>query len=399
MIDLSRFIRGWPIPAGHAARAAWPRVWPQARLAACLFAALAAGGCAPLLPAPDHNDTTPVLTMPATLAGVQDRRQPFAELFERELRKDGKRADEPVSRWLHGTAASRAAADRPDPHQARFAARAPATSVMLVPGLFGDCVAAQSVPFGDGLMRSPAASVVDSYRQYDDLGLRSISMVALPGRASSAHNGRLLADAIRAEAARPGVESIVLVAYSKGLPDSLQALALLQASDGGVPAAVKALVSVAGVVMGTPLADYFQQAYDALSPLVSPFDCTPALGGDLASLTRRERINWLAGNPLPPSLAYFSLVAFAPLEETATPLRPSTRQLAAIDPRNDGQVLAQDAMLPRGDLLAQARADHWDVALPRNRHPNPLVRSLTSGRDYPREALFRAIIRWVVTAP
>jgi hypothetical protein len=39
------------------------------------------------------------------------------------------------------------------------------------------------------------------------------------------------------------------------------------------------------------------------------------------------------------------------------------------------------------------------LALPRNRHPDAWVRSLTSGRSYPREALPRAILRWVIGEP
>ena len=46
-------------------------------------------------------------------------------------------------------------------------------------------------------------------------------------------------------------------------------------------------------------------------------------------------------------------------------------------------------------MLAEARSDHWDVALPRNRDPNAWMRALTSGRDFPREALFRAVGKFV----
>ena len=65
----------------------------------------------------------------------------------------------------------------------------------------------------------------------------------------------------------------------------------------------------------------------------------------------------------------------------------------------DGQLIAADTVLPGSTLLAVARADHWDVAIPRDRDPNPLMRASTSGRGYPREALFRATIKWVVGAP
>ena len=80
----------------------------------------------------------------------------------------------------------------------------------------------------------------------------------------------------------------------------------------------------------------------------------------------------------------------------APPLRVTARQLAVIDPRNDGQLIAADAVLPASTLLAEARADHWDVAIPRDRDPNPLLRAATSGRSYPRAALFRATLKWVL---
>jgi len=38
------------------------------------------------------------------------------------------------------------------------------------------------------------------------------------------------------------------------------------------------------------------------------------------------------------------------------------------------------------------------VAIPRDRDPKPLLRASTSGRSYPREALFRATLKWVVAA-
>jgi hypothetical protein len=74
--------------------------------------------------------------------------------------------------------------------------------------------------------------------------------------------------------------------------------------------------------------------------------------------------------------------------------RGATVVLLVPGPRNDGQVLAADAVLPGSSLLAVARSDHWDLALPRDRHPDALVRAMTSGRAWPREALFRALVQW-----
>lgn len=353
-------------------------------------AALMLSACAvgPLLPY--EPDAVLTVTLPLARVGLRDERAAFATVFERELRTTP--AEARVGDWLHTPPAAPLALDQLD---RRFEVRRAGVSVLVVPGLFGDCVEDQSVPFGDGTLRSPDAEAVESYRSYDDLGLRGIRMLRLPGRASSAHNGERIAQAVRAEAARPDVEHLVLVAYSKGVADALHALELLQVS-GRAPAKLAALVSVAGTVMGSPLADHFEGLYEAVSPRVSPLSCSAAEGGELASITRRERVRWLASHALPEGPAYYSIAAYASAAETAPALRWPQAMLARIDPRNDGQVLVADALLPGSTLLATARADHWDVALPRDRHPDALVRGLASGRHYPREALFRATLRWVI---
>jgi hypothetical protein len=363
-----------------------------------LAAALSCAACAPVSLLTYRDDQPPTVSLPVALAGVKDERKAFAALFEQELKADSQRADAVAQAWLRGVGAEGLPRVEGDsPWQTVFAARAPSTSVLVVPGLFGDCFRAQSVPFGDGVLRTSERSPTEAYRQYDDLALRSVRMVALPGRASSADNGLQLAQEIRAEAASSNVRRIVLIAYSKGVADSLSALAILQ-REGGIPDSVVALVSVAGVVMGTPFADYVQDTYEAVSPMVAPLDCSPARPGDVASVTRHERVAWLTDHPPAPGIAYYSVVAYAAPEEMAPPLRVVGEQLAAIDPRNDGQLIASDTILPGSVLLAEARADHWDIALPRNRHPSAAVRAMTSGRDFPREALFRAIVKWVVSA-
>lgn len=350
---------------------------------------LAACGSPALLPY--ERDAPLAATLPLSYAGIRDERAGFAALFDRELRKAA--PDAQLDEWLHGPAP--AAGDMVALDQ-RFATRHRGVSVLVIPGLFGDCVEDQSVPFGDGVVRQPDMEAIASYAGYADLGLLGVRMLRLPGRSSSAHNGERIAEAVRAEADRPEVERIVLVGYSKGAADALHALELLRAS-GSLPPKLAALVSVAGVVLGSPLADHFEGLYDALSPHVSPFHCSAAEGGELASITRRDRLRWLAAHPPPRGLAYYSVVAYASPSETALALQWPQAMLSRADPRNDGQVLASDALLPGSTLLATARSDHWDIALPRDRHPDALMRSLASGRHYPREALFRATLRWVVS--
>jgi hypothetical protein len=45
----------------------------------------------------------------------------------------------------------------------------------------------------------------------------------------------------------------------------------------------------------------------------------------------------------------------------------------------------------------EARSDHWDLALPLDRHPDAALRALTSGRTFPREAVFTATVKWVLS--
>lgn len=113
-------------------------------------------------------------------------------------------------------------------------------------------------------------------------------------------------------------------------------------------------------------------------------------------MTRRERVAWLQAHPLPAGVRYYSMVAHAPRDEIGMGLRAVYTAMSVLDARNDGQLFASDAILPGSTLLAVVRADHWDVALPRDRHPSAIVRAVGSGRAYPREALFRATIQWVV---
>lgn len=338
-----------------------------------------------------------MVTLPLQLAGIGDARAAFATVFDAELAAGPRASGTTVADWLWNVDANTARTDMSPPSMpAAFAARARSTTVLIVPGLFGDCFEAQSVPFGDGVVRARESSRTEAYRQYDDLGLIGVRSLAVPGRNSSEANGRVVADAIRGEAARPGVERIVIVAYSKGVADTMHALARLH-DEGGIPTSVTALVSVAGAVMGTPFADHFDAAFGALSPLVQPLECSPSDGREVASVTRRERVGWLSVNPLPAGLRYYSIVAYATADQVAVALRPFHAAMRAYDLRNDGQLYSSDAILPGSVLLAEARADHWDVALPRDRHPNPAMRALTSGRAYPREALFRAVVKWVVS--
>ncbi|MEJ6004171.1 hypothetical protein WG899_01310 [Paucibacter sp. AS339] len=362
--------------------------------------------CASWVAPPPVMSPWPIVNLPIAAAGISDQRQAFGALFAQELREHPGDKPQAFEAWLHGIdaktqqAAGNGSSEQLRLIQQRFAERASSSTVLLVPGLFSDCFDDQSVPFGDGLVRERTLSRTEAYRQYADLGLADIRAVAVPGRESSAANAKRVAEAIRQAAARPGVQRIVLVAYSKGVPDTLRALALLQADADGLPKAVTDLVSVAGVVMGTRLADHFEDIFESLSTRVDPFGCSASDGQEVSSVTQRESVAWLVANPPPASMRYHSVVGFVPSHEVGISLRPFHSALNNIDPRNDGQLLSRDAILPGSSLLAEARADHWDIALPRERHPSAWMRASTSERGYPREALFRSMVKWTLgTSP
>ncbi len=346
---------------------------------------------------PYRADQPPTVTLPLAAAGIIDARGSFGHVFEAELKNDPRFVDDSASRWLHGlatttkTPASGATPPRPT------GVAAADTVVIVVPGLFGDCLGPWSVPFGNGSSPDPAPgdALPPAYAMFAGLGLRGVVLAPLPGRASTKDNGERLAEILRGQIARADVGAIVLVAYSKGVADALHALDLL-AEDGAAPPKLRALVSVAGTVMGTPVADRFARVYEELGRRFAPLECTPSEGGELDSVTRAERIARLTAHPPPTGIDYYSIVAHQPRGEMSLALRPTARMLEAIDPHNDGQVLAADAILPRSTLLAQARAEHWAIALPRDSHPKLLLRAVGPRGEFPRDALFRATIRWVI---
>jgi len=80
---------------------------------------------------------------------------------------------------------------------------------------------------------------------------------------------------------------------------------------------------------------------------------------------------------------------------TSRVLRSSYRALAELDPRNDGQVLWSDAVIPGATLLGYVRGDHWAIALPFSRASSVLASILIDRNAFPREVLLEAIVRTV----
>lgn len=269
------------------------------------------------------------------------------------------------------------------------------TSIFIVPGIFGDCVARQSLPFSDGVLRDGAFNYTAGYAYLSSLSFKRIEAVPLPGRASSEANAKRLVVAIEREAADATVDHIILLAYSKGVADSLHALAVMH-REGRVPQKLNALVSLAGVVNGTVLADRNVHLYEIVTRTMSPLDCSPSEGEEMQSLRKGFRMPWLAATALPRSLRYYSVVASATAEDVAPGLAASFSQLAVLGERNDGQLLVSDAIIPGSHVLAELKADHWSFLLPLEKHPLLAVRSIATRKPFPRTQLFSALVMFVL---
>lgn len=217
--------------------------------------------------------------------------------------------------------------------------------VGLVPGLLAECLAPRLKPFGD--VEAPLAA-----RGF------AVTYFAVPGRGSARANARFLAE--RIAAAPPDPRPWILVAYSKGVVDSLELLASEPAAAGRVAA----IVSVSGAAGGSPLADTLADAYRQFVADLDLAGCATGDGQEVRDLSRAERRDWWRRHGESIRVPVLSLVATASPDRVSMGSRLTYRRLSAIDPRNDGKILWRDQLVPGGYLLGFLDADHWTAAVP-----------------------------------
>ena len=218
--------------------------------------------------------------------------------------------------------------------------------IFIVPGAFSDCFPELGVPFQKGIERLRV------------LGY-SIDTIAVEGRSGSEHDAFLIAEALSHKINRE-TDRLVLIGYSKGVTDILHFLVDFP----GLASQVAAVISVSGAVNGSPLAEKFTDLYEEWFGDALPSKCPPGDKKVLISLERKVQMAWLASHTLPRHVAYFSLATFTDRPHVARILCATYDQLAQIDPRNDGQLIFYDQIIPGSTLLGFANTDHWDIALP-----------------------------------
>jgi hypothetical protein len=218
--------------------------------------------------------------------------------------------------------------------------------------------------------------------------LRAIQVDALSG---STRNARQIRDAVMAIDQGPGAPRLVLFGYSKGTPDVLEAIV----NHPEIRPRVAAVVSVAGAVGGSALANEAEQYQADLLRHFPGAACDSGDGGAVASLRPAVRRAWLAQNPLPAGVPTYSVVTLPRPERISSILRGSADKLSRIDGRNDSQVIFYDQVVPGSTLVGYLNADHWAIVVPIARTHDTIGSLFVTQNAYPREALLEAVLRFV----
>jgi hypothetical protein len=353
------------------------RAWANRRaglaaLASCV--ALAACATKPLVPY--STDTPPLILVPASYAGVEDKRARFREIYCAVLEAHGAALPDyrPCESALTRVGTEPAGTGAP----VALGQSTRHLVAAVVAGIGYDCFK----PW----LNAPG-TVTTQLRQsgYDGF------MLEVDGLSSSAHNARQIRDAIMAMPPPDGPARLVLIGYSKGAPDILEAVVAYPE----IRSRVAAVVSAAGAVGGSPLANDAQQYQADLLRHFPGATCTSGDGGAVESLRPATRKAWLAQNPLPGEVRYYSLVTFPEPQRISSILESSYEKLAQIDTRNDSQVIFYDQVVPGSALLGYINADHWALAVPIARSHATIGALFVTQNAYPREALTEAILRFL----
>ena len=314
---------------------------------------------------------------PHLLAGspndIVDDRGRFRGLFcaALEERQGSESAQLECDTWLHRID------DEPTAAQAsRRAGSAQPLEVIFVTGALSECFGDVALPF-----RSASAELAaDGHR---------FRTIVVDGRSGTETNAAEIALQIAEMPADAGMPRVV-VGYSKGTSDILQFLV-----DYPIFAdRVDAVVSVAGSVRGSPLAEHYEGVYDLLVAHFPLGHCDAGDGELVHSLRSDIRTQWLHDNPLPAHLRYYSVAAFTTQDFVARGLVHTWKSLLQHDRRNDGQLLPQDTLIPGSTLLGYVNADHWAVALDLESE----LEFVAHRRDpaaFPRSVLIEAILDYV----
>jgi hypothetical protein len=322
---------------------------------------------------PDDAEIVQTAVGPSALAGVTDGRARFREIYcaVNEHRGDKLPDFRPCDDVLMRFDPEPPPTGRP----VRLVADSPHMHFFMALGLGANCV--MGLVGSEGTVASHFAM----------LG-HSVTQLPVEGLASSAHNAKIIRDTVLETLGDTDDEIVVLVGYSKGTPDILTALVDYPELAGRV----SAVVTVAGAVGGSLLADDATQSQANLMARVPGSGCEVSDEGAVESLRTDVRRAWLAANKLPSSVQYFSLITTPNPEYVSQILKSGYDKLGKVSYRNDSQVLYSDQIIPGSTVLGFLNADHWAIAVPIDRN-HPIAGELLVNRnEFPREVLGEAIV-------
>jgi hypothetical protein len=324
------------------------RALRAARLAA-LGVFMGLTGCATVQP-PELTQGVPPLVATATAEGVLDLRGMYWAALCQRLAAAPAPGREPVmgcGQALPDAGDETAPSGALVPSRAQLPAR---YRVLLVAGLFAECLGAPTRPMTD----------VAQALQAD--GFNAIRLQPA-GRGNAAANADALA--LQIGAIDEDGRRFIMLAYSKGLVDVLE----MAVRHPDLAPRIAAVISLAGAARGTPLVDEHIESYRRWVAGLPMPGCDAGTGEELLDLSRTRRAQWWGQHGAALPFPVYTLVA-APAPGRISPLlQPNYRTLARTDPRNDGQLLWFDQIAPGSRLLGFINADHWAIA-------NPLSKSL-----------------------
>jgi hypothetical protein len=338
-----------------------------------LLATLIVSGCASKPILSYESDAPAQVLAPIQAAGVTDGRVRFREIFCERFDAIGPPADgrPSCSDYLHKLADESASSREP----ARPRIPLPSVRFVFIPGYIGDALPGDVRALGPSIDRLAGKG----YR---------IEYVQVSGGGGGDYNANQIAAYFRAREF-PEDEKLVVIGYSKGTIDLLHFLA----ANPDLARQVDAMVSYAGAVNGSPLAEVFPEFLINMALALRGSDAGDKAG--YRSLKPSVQMPWLASHPAPSNIKYFSLASFTDRENISGILTDGYDRLSQINPRNDGQLIFYDQILPGSTVLGYGNGDHWAVAMPFTEKVSGFASTIATRNVFPRDAMFEAVLLYV----